>query len=290
MKKTFNLEELKDVLMPYEAKRKEIKQQVLVINTITLFVVLFLMGLYQNVGYIFAMFLFSTAFGYNFYLSYVFEKEFNEDVVRKMLLSLDRSYRFIEESYIDLNHYYNSKLFPLGDRYFGHSYTLGVYKGLDFEFSNLLVSYIDYQKNVDEIKYRETLLNGLFVVIHLREQIKGEVQIRTEGKPFGIGFRKVDASELFGQTFDVYVKGNVSPKVLNSKRTSEMLHIYKKYSNKDIYISISENKLYLAIQPFDYGIVPNVFKSILKEQEIHRVTESFEMIMELIDSLIEDHS
>ena len=280
----FYYKNLYPTLQELETQRKALRDKIYrIAGVVGFFALLIALFLLQNRApinaFIFLAFglLFIWAIAYK-YLIKDYTSAFKEGVIRPLIGAIDSNLTYSPLLCIPNHHFSNSHLFSTKpDRVSGNDLVRGTIDGVKIEFSDLLAE--KKEKDAEGTSSLRVLFQGLFIVSEFPKNFKGTTVVLpdTAQSAFGdyIGsflqshnsargeLIKMDNPE-FEKEFVVYGNDQIEARYILTPALMELLLAFKKRTKEKVFISFSQNKLYLAIAYFKDLFEPSVFHSLLK--------------------------
>ncbi len=297
------------VLRPLEAKRKKLAGGYLKLTLITAVVLLlvFIVFVAGN-GRLWWLFLFPGAAGlwvgidlYGVGRSYT--AEFKNSVIAALVGFLDKGLVYNWESHIGLEEYQNSRIFlQRVDRYSGDDLVSGKLDKTRIRFSEL---HTEYKTQTTDSKghtetHWHTIFKGLFFIADFNKDFNGctvvlpDVAEKMLGGFLGGLLQNMNLSRAklikledpeFEKNFAVYGEDQVTARYILSTSLMERLLAYKKETNKTVYFSFVDSRIYVAVAYNKNLFEPKIFGTILSFEAIKEYFLDLKLAVDLVDEL-----
>jgi Protein of unknown function (DUF3137) len=228
----------------------------------------------------------------------VFFKEFKPRIICSVLDFVDNevnytNFNYETDKYIPKSTFLKSSIFPKADDYTGEDYISGKIREMPFELSELTVNEFSPVRN--RMNY---IFKGIFFVgDYQRPKMTGKILLlpdayrkylsRTERAFNLLGGKRVQKNLLpeFEEIFDTYATPDARIKSVLSKDMQLALLAYKKRTKKEIYVSIIEDKIYLAVTQEKDLMEPNLFYSNVSFEVIREFYEDIQLLLSIVKDI-----
>ena len=220
------------------------------------------------------------------------QKRVEPDPVYKDMAEAGRQLRYDYKKFIPIDRFQKSGIFVEPPTYYkGEDYIEGTIGSANFEMSELDVRKLSYVR-----PGFDTIFRGIFFYSNFHKIVDGTIIFMPQDKRQFLmstikGITKkggmqypVDEPEGFSEEFLVYTNIDFPVDKLLSPAIFQAILNYKLETGKDIYVSLVNNEIYIAVSHSEDILEPNFFSSNAK---FHLVKEFFEDLM-LIIAIIED--
>lgn len=220
---------------------------------------------------------------------------FKSEVIAKIIQSIDSSYYYHPEQYIDRSHFIASKLFRRPDRYNGEDFISGRLDKTDFEMSEIHAEYESSDSDGD--KSYHTIFKGLLMIADFHKDFHGHTvvvpdrtgegwfgRIAKSSKRKGQELAKMENPE-FEKEFDVYTTNQVEARYILSTSMLENIMLLQRRFNSKIHVAFLNSCVYIAIEWQKKFLEPNLKNSLLDESTIHKYLDDIWLCLEIIEEL-----
>lgn len=218
-----------------------------------------------------------------------YTSNFKDKIIKKLVEFADESLKYNPQGRVSLDEYYQSEIFKNHvDRCNGDDLVYGTMDKTDIRFSEL---HTEYRSTDSKGKSQyHTIFRGLFFIGDFNKHFNGKTFVlpdfaeKTFGKFFGNFFQSMNKGrgELikledpeFEKQFVVYGDDQVEARYILSTSLMRRILDYKNKHDKNIFISFSGSKIYVAIS----------YAKALFEPKIHTTLLDFNLIKSYFDDL-----
>lgn len=239
---------------------------------------------------------------YSFFKVKPIKATFKNEVVANIVKYIDESLEYNPSGYIARGHFSRSLLFRNKiDRYRGDDLVRGTIDKTDLEFSEIHAEYktTTRTKNGGTQTTWHTIFKGFFVIADFHKDFNYKTLILPNKTPSFFGsigrtiqkwtapvgtLVKLEDVE-FAKYFVVYSEDQVEARYLISTAMMQRVLDYRKRWGKDIYFSLVDSKLYLAISQNKNQFEPTYFKSMLGIENYLEMKNYMNLIIDLVEDL-----
>ncbi len=288
-------ENLKPELEILEKQRKKICERLFVYGVLVFAIVLPLTLIFKHpLPAILGIMIFTGIF-YSTIREYA--SKFKTGIIASIVRSIDENLTYNKARYVPQRIFSASKLFLHSiDEYNGDDYVQGKIGKTDLEFSEIHAQYVIHTKNG---RRYQTLFKGLFIAADFNKRFKGTTVILpdTAEKLFGnIGSFLQSMNKTRGQLikledpdfehdFAVYGQDQIESRYILSTSLMKRITDFKKKSRKNIYISFTGSKIFIAI-PYSRNLFePRVFRTLLDFEPIRQYYEDLKLAIDVVEDL-----
>ena len=245
------------------------------------------------------------------YKTYKFKQAFKPTVIRLVLDFLDNAVnygtlRYEANGYIGKEDFFNSHLFAAqATEYRGEDYITGKIGELDFELCELSVKDFSSVRNRLDTVFRGMFLHTTFFRQKLRdengeivvgEQLNGVILVlprarkqyltRTIRQIAAMRGKNIDLemhNALFREAFMVFATPDTVHTRFLSEPMQEAILQYRQYSGKDIYLSVVNSDIYIAVTKDKDLLEPYIFRSNVSFELMRDFYNDLDLIMQIIE-------
>lgn len=195
-------------------------------------------------------------------------------------------YKYQMYSMIDTNHIINSKLFPRFIKHNGNDKIEGIYEGIKFEFSDIILTDREEGENIeispDSIGIKNA--KGILFYADFNKRIKSSTFILQNVKPQNMQNLKtitMDDSE-FNDKFKVYSSDAQNAMYILSPALMRRILHFERRVKFPISISFVGTKIYIFIQTNKDNFEPNINKSVFKYDPAKEIKEELSHMLSIV--------
>ena len=220
---------------------------------------------------------------------------FRNKINKRLFQWLNPNIKYISEKHISKQDFENSGLFTPNCSYEGNDHCSGIIEDRSLEFSEMK-AYI--RRTLGKSYYTDVYFHGLFLKLSLPSSVDG-IYIVPKETDVGVlslkgrrinSFKdkqKLNSQTDFDQQFNVYCDNTSQAQLyLTDNVKNSILNIYALF-NKNIYLSVKDSHLYLAIECGAF-FEPPVLKA-LQIEEIKKSADFFVSFMNMVSSFLIPH-
>ncbi|MFV0376987.1 MAG: DUF3137 domain-containing protein [Mangrovibacterium sp.] len=297
--------QLAPALLALEAERKTVVKRILLSTAILLLGVLFFIvgrgATYAIVAGVVIVIgaIISYAFASERYNLY--KQAFKNNIVPKVVASIDPSWCYSPQSHISQAEYYQSRLFEKRcDRFKGDDLITGMIGKTDFRLSELHTEYrtVTVDNKGRRSEQWHTIFKGLFVHADFNKEIKDQTFVLpdTAERLLGKWGQKLQSFDPRGQLvklenpefetyFVVYASNQTEARYILTPIVMEALVTMRKQFNTEIAISFVGTRVYFAFSFSQDLFEPRLFSSGVRFTDIEQMQYQFNMITVIINEL-----
>jgi len=222
-----------------------------------------------------------------------YQTHFKTAVVGPLVALIDENLSYDPEKTISVKAFHTSQLFKekYGSRvdiWKGEDYVNGILGGMSIKFSEV---HAQEQRSAGETTYTFNVFKGLFFIFNINWDFKGTTLILphdAKQKAFIKFLRLIKLSKPAAskREFVVYSDNMIIAKYIFSTTFMERLLALHKRLEKPIYLSLVNDKLYIAISVAENLFDPLVFDTVLDFQLIQTTFEYMQLGKEIVEELI----
>jgi Protein of unknown function (DUF3137) len=228
----------------------------------------------------------------------IFFKEFKPRIIGSVLDFVDNevnytNFKYVTDKFIPKSTVLNSHIFLKVDDYTGEDYISGQIREMPFEMSELTIHEFSPVRN--RLNY---VFKGVFFVGDFqRPKMTGKILLlpdayrkylsRSERAFNLLGGKRVQKNLLpeFEAIFDTYATPDARIKTVLSVDMQRALLAYKERTKKEIYVSIIEDKIYLAVSQEKDLMEPNLFYSNVSFEVIREFYEDIQLLLSIVKDI-----
>ena len=225
----------------------------------------------------------------------LFKKKYKDEVVPKMLTSLDAGLHYEANRNIDRQDYERSKLFlDSVNVFYGDDYVSGTIGKTAIRFSELHSQEI---KRTNKGEHRKDIFRGIFFIADFNKKFSGETFVLPDvtGNLFGSFFQKMNASRPqlikmedpeFEKAFVVYSTDQVEAHYILSTALMSRIVAFKKKFKMRLSLSFVNSQVYMAL-PINKQLfeAPSILKSFIDKKKIFEYLGYLSMCIEIVEGL-----
>ncbi len=225
----------------------------------------------------------------------VFLNEFKPRIVGLVLDFIDNdinygTFSYHAKKFISKEKFFESCIFTHADEYVGEDYISGTIREMPIEFSELTVTEISPVRNkIDRVfkgvflvgDFKKTKMHGKILMIpdNFRKYLSRTERAFHLQKGVRVNDNLLPEFEFF---FDTYATPDARVKTVLSEDMQRALIEYRKKHGKDIYVSIIEDKIYLAVSQNKDLLEPMLFASNMGFEVVREFYEDIKLLLSVI--------
>jgi hypothetical protein len=230
-----------------------------------------------------------------------YKRDFKNNIVRKIIESIDSGWVYSPEACIGQDEYVQSGLFRKSwDRYNGDDLISGVIDKTDFRLSELHTQYktVTHDSKGRRTEQWHTIFKGLFAHADFNKEIKEETYVlpdlaeRIFGK-WGQKLQKFNSrGELvklenpeFEKYFVVYSGDQIEARYILTPVMMEAIVNIRKHFNKEIFISFIGSRVFIAMSFSKDLFEPRLFSSGVRYADIEQMYYQLNTISVIINEM-----
>lgn len=232
-----------------------------------------------------------------------YRAEFKRSIIFRIVSFVDGRLQYSAGGCVPEPLFRQSKIFQRKpDRYYGDDFVSGKAGETQMEFSEVHAKYKEERRDMKGRKQTEwhDIFNGLFFVADFNKNFNGITVVLpdTAEKLFGATVGQMFQSwnrprgELikledpeFEKMFVVYGDDQLEARYILSPGLMQRIKDFRKKAGKEIYISFSGSKLFVAIPYRKSLFEPRLFKTMLDFQPIQGYFEDLQLAMGIVEDL-----
>jgi hypothetical protein len=298
-----NEKELRDffynTLMPdlavLEAERKKIVKKFLIISAVSVAAIaLFLM--LRLSGWLIGICVFGWLGAYA-WITEGYVKNFKEKVIRRIVRFIDPNLEYIKEGHIPLSAFTQSGIFKRRpDRYGGDDFVGGKIGETQLAFSEI---HAEYRSGSGRNRHYETIFKGLFFIADFNKSFMGRTIVLpdTAERLFGhmgtlfqswnVGrdpLVKLEDPE-FEKLFAVYGTDQIQSRYILSTSLMKRITDFRKKTGKNVFLSFTGSKIFVALSYYKDLFEPNVFRTLLKFDSMQEYYNDLGLAVGIVEDL-----
>ena len=223
-----------------------------------------------------------------------FSSIFKDQLIEKLVCFVDNDLKYSKNNHIREYEYRSSLLFPQSiDRFRGDDYVSGKIDGVDMKFSEI---HSEVKKKTDKGKiYWQTVFRGLLFVADFNKNFHGKTVVLPDNSEKFFGsfshffqafssrgeLVKMDSIE-FEKEFVIYSDDQIEARYILSHSLMQRILEYKKLVGRNIYISFTKSKIYVAIGFNTKLFEPKIYKKITNFEEVSFYFKVISMTVDII--------
>jgi len=247
------------------------------------------------------IFIFMASFGIFAFIYKIemsgFTSIFKDQLIEKLVFFVDNNLKYSKNNHIREYEYRSSLLFPQHiDRFNGDDFVSGKIDGLDMKFSEI---HSEVKKKTDKGKtYWQTVFRGLLFVTDFNKNFNGKTVVLPDNSEKFFGsfshffqsfssrgeLVKMDNIE-FEKAFVIYSNDQIEARYILSHALMQRILEYKKLVGRNIYISFTKSKIYVAIRFNTKLFEPKIYKKITNFEEVSFYFKVISMTVDIIKYL-----
>ncbi|PSM53031.1 DUF3137 domain-containing protein [Campylobacter blaseri] len=291
-----NLEDLFEI----EKERLDIVDRLIKVrNTVIIIAVLVFIVIFIKSGFSFSGNIFFTTisitiisislfFAYKAYSTKIYNHNFKNITLRKVLADIDPSLKYYPYNYIDFKDFNNPRMYIRPDIYKGNDLVYGKYKGVNIKFSDL--NLIEKVEIIDEKGHRKTsyrnIFKGICFIANFNKHFTSETYIRSSRNAKTYGKRAYMDDTEFEREFNVYTNDQVNARYIITPLFMERLLLIKKLFNAPINMAFIDNKIYIYIEFNKDSFEPDINATLIGENSlIKKYQVDIINLLNLVDEL-----
>lgn len=241
---------------------------------------------------LFAAFVLTTVFTISIKKEYV--TVYKNLLVRTALESVFDDFKFYPSLGISENEIRFTNMMQLGNRYQSEDYIKGIYKGVPFEQSDVLIQNVTSTgKTTTTITYFE----GRWMIFEFNKDFRCDLQVREKGfsyskKKSGLFTasqekrQKIEFEDInFNNSFNVYGQDNQEAFYLLTPQIMEAMCDLSHRTNGKIMFCFVHNKLHVAVNTGKDSFEPPIFRNIDIQAECTKISDEINLITQFIELL-----
>jgi hypothetical protein len=230
------------------------------------------------------------------------DMRYKQTVVSRIVQFIDEGLNYEPKKCVEYEHFRQARIFlQRPDYYKGEDYISGNFGDFEVEFSEVKVAYEQFAARTQQAKSTwKTIFHGIFLVANLPEEVPTPMIILSNRyqKYFGLlgeriqlynfrrNLKKVRLYDReFSKEFVVYAQKPILARPFLNPIFKEKLLYLKEKTNKDIHLSLRDNKLYLALKMDRNFFSVNPFRSFLRYRAAWRLYCDMVFILEVLQAL-----
>jgi len=233
-----------------------------------------------------------------------FAQQIKAEILPLMATFVQKSTKYDSKKYVLQTFFEQSKLFNITNiwKYEGSNLISGSYESVNFEFSQLFVQEREERNSGGKTDVRiNDLFKGIFYHANFNKKFKGKTLIKPDisrkifGELFGemlnasLGFDNTHLVQLedveFEKEFAVYSTDQIEARYILTPSFMERLLKLRREIGQDIYISFSENKIFLTLPSSMDLLSPMVLKKINEQDCIEPIFNLIKLLLEMAGEL-----
>ncbi|MEM1137262.1 MAG: DUF3137 domain-containing protein [Bacteroidota bacterium] len=244
-----------------------------------------------------------------YFLDETIPENFKDLIVKNLISFVDPSLSYFPEQHVAYEHFEASKLFMLRpDNYSGDDLIKGEVEGVQVQFSELHVSFESKEKFQKKLVFKKkkpewkSIFDGLFLVADSPVSFSGRIFIldnnlyKTLGHlgslvqkhHFYYGKYVMPKNHHFRDHFVVYADDKLEGESLLSEAFMQKILRIRKNSKSRVFISIIENKIYVAVNMKKEIFKVNMNQSLSRAEHIKSFYNDLYYMLTVIDDLNAD--
>ncbi|UZR93363.1 DUF3137 domain-containing protein [Chondrinema litorale] len=243
-----------------------------------------------------------------YFLDETIPENFKDLIVKNLVTFVDPSLNYYPEQHVSFDDFEASKLFMLRpDHYIGDDLIKGEMDGVSLQFSELHASFESNEKVQSTVFKKKKLIwksifDGLFLVADSPLEFNGRVFIldnntyKTLGylgtliqkHHFYYGQYILPTNHDFRDKFAVYADDKLEGEKLLSKEFMQKILRLKSKSKSRVFISVIDNKLYMAVNMKKEIFKVNLNRSLSRAEHIKSFYNDLYYMLTIIDELNAD--
>jgi len=293
------------ILEKLEEDRKSIRSKIIITFVAVFVAVIFIVNYMMEHRYhLFA--LFGVVVGAAYLARWIYYSitknyvsEFKAKIIRPLIKSIDRSFKYLPDHYLSEDDFVDSQIFPRRpDRSNGNDYISGRVDGVKIEFSDYHAEI--RSKSSDNGNSYSTMFQGLFMVSEFNKEFKGTTIVLpdTAQKVFGDlvgGWLQSKSSSMyelvkmddpsFEKKFVVYATDQIEARYILTHSLMQRILKLKNKTGSPLYVSFTNNKLYLAIEYNKDLFEPTIFSSLLQYKNAVDYAKTLHLAFNIVQDL-----
>ncbi len=224
-----------------------------------------------------------------------YKSGFKDQVIQKIIHFIEPNLRYLKNSCISQGDFQWSGIFKRNiDRYGGNDLVSGKIGSTEIKFSDVHAEYKTKSKSGTQW---HTIFQGLFFVADFHKNFKANIVVLPDfaQKHFGqigtflqdINFTRGDLVKMdnpaFEKEFVVYGEDQIEARYLLTQAMMERILEFKKKSDKPLYISFKNSKIFVAIEYNRDLFEPNPFKSLNDFGMIKEYYEDLALVIGIVE-------
>ena len=228
----------------------------------------------------------------------IWKKEFKPRIVGLVLDFIDNDVnygelKYVEDSGIGPDWFFRSCLFACNPvEYFSEDHITGTIREMPFEVCELLVNEMSATRSQLDTVFRGTLLMGEYNFemhgkILLLPDHQRPYATRTMKQFTRLGGRRREKNLLpeFEEVFDTYATDDANVARTLSPDMQRAILKFQKNTGKDIYVSLIENRLFVAVtQPKDL-LEPVLFRNIVSFELVYEFFQDLHLLFSVVEDV-----
>ena len=235
-------------------------------------------------------------------LSTGYRAEFKQDVIRAIVRFIDPGLRYEAGSCISQAEYLSSLIFRrMPDRYGGDDLVSGKLGRTDVMFSELHTEYKTESRDSKGHRHTHwhTIFKGLFVVSDFNKRFHGTTIVLPDAAERVLGplahffqnlnlgrgqLIKLDDPE-FEKLFVVYGDDQIEARYILSTSLMARIAAFRKKVGRDIYLSFTQSKMFLAISCPGEMFEPPLFRSVIGFDSVVKYFRDLQLALSIVEEL-----
>lgn len=191
----------------------------------------------------------------------------------------------------------NTQMMVMGDEFYSNDYVSGIYKGVNFEYSDICIR--DKWRDSDGDTHYVTLFKGQWFIFDYNKNFKSNFQVcekkfknsKLENLINMFKYNKVEFEDIeFNKMFNVYAQNDLDAfYVLTPSMLENIKEINKKIYGELLFCFI-DNKLHIGLSNDKDSFEASIFKKINENDEKKKVEIEIKTILNFIDILNLDNT
>lgn len=215
-------------------------------------------------------------------------------LVRSALQNTFDDYKFYPSLGIGQNEIRFTNMMQLGNRYKSEDYIKGVYKGVPFEQSDVLIQNVT---STGKTTTTVTYFMGRWMIFQFNKDFRCDLQVREKGFSYSKrknGLFAADDEKLhkiefedidFNNKFSVYGQNQAEAFYLLTPQIMEAMRELQEKTNGRIMFCFVHNKLHVAVNDGKDSFNPPVFKNLDIREECLQINNEINLITRFVDLL-----
>jgi len=228
-----------------------------------------------------------------------YASEFKDKIIHPLIKQIDDSLQYSKTLCISQGHFRNSKLFKKSiDRYSGNDLVKGKIDDVKLRFSDVHAEY--RSRDSKGRSSWHTIFQGLFLIADFNKEFKGTTSVlpdtaeKTFGKLLGgwMQSKNMNRNDLvkmddpeFEKQFVVYASDQIEARYILTHAMMKRLLDFKRRSSVPLYVSFSNNQIYLALEYNKDLFEPTIFSSLLEYSLIKEYVTTLQLATGIIHEL-----
>lgn len=216
--------------------------------------------------------------------------KFKDRIIENIICFIEPDLRYQKNKFIPQKKFIGSEIFKKSiDRYSGNDYVNGAIHNTEIEFSDI---HAEYKVKTKNSTHWQTIFQGLFFVADFHKDFQYTMVVLPDFAQIDTFLHNINLNRddlikpdnpEFEKEFVVYGDDQAESRYLLTHAMMQRILEFKHKSNKNIFLSFKESKIYIAIEYNKDLFEPDPFVSLKDFETIKEYYETLALVIDIVD-------